>query len=235
MKLNLDSINKHLHPIHKDGYIFIALFGFFALLLNAISSFLGAIGLVLTVWCVYFFRNPARFVPQNKGLVVAPADGLVVDVCKARPPAELDIPLDREFIKVSTYLSVFDVHLQRVPISGAIDRVEYNKGKFINAVKDKASDDNERNSITIKTDDGFIIPVVQIAGYVSRRISCWVKEGKQVETGERYGIIRFGSRVDIYLPEGIMPKVAVGQRMVGGETIIADISTHGDALEAKEI
>ncbi len=233
--MNLDFLNKFIHPIHKDGYVFIGICGFAALVLNAISSFLGFVGLVVFVWCIYFFRNPARYVPQTKGVVLAPADGIVVDICNAKPPAELDIPLDRNFVKVSTYLSIFDVHIQRTPIAGIIERVEYNKGKFTSAIKDKASDDNERNSILIKTDDGYIIPVVQIAGYVSRRIVCWVKEGKICETGERFGLIRFGSRVDIYLPEGIIPKVAVGQRMIAGETVIADLKASDETVLVKEI
>ena len=233
--MNLDFLNKFIHPIHKDGYVFIGIAGLVALVLNAIATFLGFVGLVLFVWCIYFFRNPARFVPQGKSLVVAPADGIVVDVCKAKPPAELDIPLDREFIRVSTYLSVFDMHIQRTPVAGIIERVEYNSGKFISAAKEKASDDNERNSILIKTDDGYTIPVVQIAGYVARRIVCWVAEGKLCETGERFGLIRFGSRVDVYLPEGVSPRVAVGQRMIAGETIIADLKDSGEHLEVKEI
>lgn len=235
MKLNVDMINKFIHPIHKDGYVFIGICGFFALILNAISSFLGFIGLVIFVWCIYFFRNPSRFVPQGKGLVIAPADGVVVDVCSGRPPAELDIPLDRSFTRVSIYLSLFDVHIQRTPVAGIVDRVEYNPGKFINAAKEKSSDDNERNSILIKTDDGYIIPVVQIAGYISRRIVCWVKEGTMCEAGERFGLIRFGSRVDIYLPEGIASKVAIGQRMTAGETIIADLKENGETIEVKEV
>jgi len=235
MKFNLESLGRHFHPIHKDGYIFIAVFAFAALMLNALSSFLGMLGLVLTLWCIYFFRNPSRFVPQKKGLVLAAADGVVIDICKARPPAELDIPLDREFIRISTYLSLLDVHIQRLPVSGTIERIEYSKGKFLNATDDKASDDNERNSIIINTDDGFTIPVVQIAGYIGRRIACWTKEGKQEQAGERYGMIRFGSRVDIYLPAGIMPQVAVGQKMVAGETVIANLGEHNEATEAKEI
>jgi phosphatidylserine decarboxylase len=232
--MNLDFLNRFIHPIHKDGYIFIAIVGFCALVLNAISSFLGFVGLVLFVWCIYFFRNPSRYVPQNKGLIVAAADGIVVDVCKARPPAELDIPLDREFIRISTYLSVFDAHIQRTPVAGIIERVEYNKGKFVSAAKEKASDDNERNSILIKTDDGHSVAVVQIAGYVARRIVCWVKEGKNIAAGERFGLIRFGSRVDVYLPEGVMPRVAVGQRMIAGETVIANINEHSEPLTVKE-
>ncbi len=235
MKFNLESLNNHIHPIHKDGYIFIALAGFIALLLNAMSSFLGFFGLVGFIWCIFFFRNPNRYVPQEKGLIVAPADGLVVDVCRAKPPAELDIPLDREFTRVSIYLSIFDMHIQRTPIAGIIDRIEYNKGKFSSAMKEKASDDNERNSLIIKTEDGYVIPVVQIAGYVTRRILCWVKEGSKCETGERFGMIRFGSRVDIYLPEGVAPYVAIGQRMIAGETVIADLKVSSEPVEVKEI
>jgi phosphatidylserine decarboxylase len=127
------------------------------------------------------------------------------------------------------------VHIQRLPVTGIVDRVEYAPGKFISAAKDKSSDDNERNSILVKTDDGFIIPVVQIAGYISRRIVCWVKEGTMGEVGSRFGLIRFGSRVDIYLPEGISPKVALGQRMIAGETIMADLKENSEAAEVKEI
>lgn len=235
MKLNLESLNHHLHPIHKDGYVFIIAFAIAALILNAISSFLGFIGFLLTAWCIYFFRNPSRFVPQGKNLIIAPADGTVVDVCKARPPAELDIPLDREFTKISIYLSLLDVHVQRIPVDGVVDRIEYNAGRFLSAAKEKASDDNERNSILIKTDEGFLIPVVQIAGYISRRIVCWIKEGQIYQAGERLGLIRFGSRVDIYLPEGISAKVAIGQRMIAGETIIANLNDHSESTEAKEI
>jgi len=233
--MNFDFANKYIHPIHKDGYVFIICFAIGALLLNAISGFLGTIGFILTAWCVYFFRNPVRYVPQDRNLVVSPADGMVVDICSARPPAELDLSLDKEFVRVSIYLSIFDVHIQRAPVAGVIDRIEYNPGKFISAAEEKASDDNERNSLLIKTDNGRLIPVVQIAGYISRRILCWVKEGKILAPGERFGLIRFGSRVDLYLPEGITPKVAVGQRMIGGETIIADFNNHNEPVEVKEV
>ncbi len=235
MKFNTESFNNLIHPIHKDGYVFIAIAGLIALVLNAVAGFLGFLGLILFVWTIYFFRNPNRFVPQTKGLIVAPSDGTVVDICRARPPAELDIPLDREFTRVSIHLSIFDVHINRIPIAGVIDRIEYNPGKFISAAKEKASDDNERNSLLIKTDEGYVIPVVQIAGYVARRIVSWVKEGTICETGERFGLIRFGSRLDVYLPEGINAKVSLGQKMIAGETVIADLKESYDPVYTKEI
>ena len=233
--MNLDFLNKYIHPIHKDGYIFIAIFAFAALLLNSISDFLGMIGFILTIWCVYFFRNPNRFVPQKEGLVVSPSDGTIVDVCKSKPPAELDIQVDRDYMRISIYLGVFDMHIQRAPIAGIVDRVEYNPGKFLSAAEEKASDDNERNSILIKTSDDVLIPVVQIAGYISRRIVCWAGEGKKLDAGERYGMIRFGSRVDIYLPEGVAPQVGIGQKMIAGETVIADLNNDEEAIEVQEI
>jgi phosphatidylserine decarboxylase len=177
---------------------------------------------VLTLWCVYFFRDPIRVTPVRDGLVVAPADGKISSVALAVPPAELGLGSE-SVPRVSIFMSVFDVHVNRSPVSGEIERIVYRPGKFLNADLDKASEDNERNGLVVRTPSGRY-GVVQIAGLVARRIVCFVKEGQLVAAGERFGLIRFGSRVDIYLPAGTKPLVAVGQYALGGETVIADLA-----------
>ncbi len=233
--MNLETIKKFIHPIHKEGYIFVAIFFIASLILYSIWCVLGVIGFILSAWCVYFFRDPVRYVPQNDGLVVSPADGTVVLIQKAKLPADLESDDDEEKTRVSIFLSVIDVHVNRMPVAGVVEKVKYHEGKFLSAETDKASDDNERNSLLIKTEDGKNYGVVQIAGLIARRIVCDAKEGREYARGERFGIIRFGSRVDLYLPSGLVPKVAIGQKVLGGETIIAEENPVKEELTAREI
>ncbi len=221
----LETIKSVMVPIHPAGWMFIAIFAIISLLLSFIDSFFGYIGLILTAWCVYFFRDPKRVTPMREGLIVSPADGVVQKIVKCTPPAELDLGAG-ERTRVSIFLNVFDVHVNRIPIEGSISRLHYHEGAFFNAALDKASEENERQSIKITMPDDQTIGVVQIAGLVARRILCDLKEGQSVKTGEKFGIIRFGSRVDIYLPPEATPLVIVGQRAVGGETVIADLKSH---------
>ena len=210
-------------PIHRDGWPFIAAFALISILLGTmVSEPVGWLGALATAWCFFFFRDPERIAPARGDLVVSPADGLVQMIQPAIPPAELGMapnPLTR----VSIFLNVFDVHVNRVPADGAITRLAYRPGKFLNAALEKASELNERQSIRLSLHDGRELAFVQIAGLVARRIRCDLHEGQTVRAGERFGLIRFGSRVDVYLPQGAAPLVAVGQRMVGGETVIADL------------
>ncbi|MEB3701857.1 Phosphatidylserine decarboxylase proenzyme [Candidatus Bealeia paramacronuclearis] len=209
-----------LAPIHKAGWPFVAIFAVGTFLLSLMSSFLGIVGVGLTLWCIYFFRDPERVTPQDSQVVVSPADGYVSMITKAVPPQELRWQ-EGELTRVSIFLNVFDVHVNRIPVSGKIIKAHYYPGKFFNASLDKASEFNERNSLVIKTEGGQEILVVQIAGLIARRILCEAKDGDDVKAGDRYGIIRFGSRTDIYLPKGVDSQVLVGQYMIGGETVIA--------------
>ena len=210
-----------LVPIHRDGWKFIAIFAAVSLILALIWGPLGWIGLVLTLWCVYFFRDPPRVTPTRAGLVVSPADGLVVSVGELAPPAELDMGTE-PMTRIGIFLNVFDVHINRAPVPGTVAKTHYHKGQFVNASFDKASDLNERNALRITTAEGVDIAVVQIAGLVARRIVTWVDVGAKVETGERFGLIRFGSRTDLYVPRGWAVHAIEGQRVVGGETVLAD-------------
>ncbi len=212
-----------LPPLHPEGPGFVALFALGALVLWWIWSPLGLIGLALTIWCFFFFRDPDRVTPTRAGLVISPADGVVQLIGLAPPPVELGlgtVPL----LRVSVFMSVFDCHVNRAPIAGAIIKDEYTPGKFLNATLDKASEDNERQALVIRTPDGKDFIVVQIAGLVARRIRCDVREGQHLLTGQRFGMIRFGSRLDVYLPPGVSPLVAVGQKAVAGETVLADVN-----------
>jgi phosphatidylserine decarboxylase len=189
---------------------------------------LGWIGGAVTVWCVFFFRNPARVTPCRAGLIVSPADGIVKWVGPATPPPELELgPAPRE--RVSIFMNVFDVHVNRIPLEGVIVRLVYRPGRFINASLDKASEHNERQGVVIAANDGAEVGLVQIAGLVARRILCRLNVGDRVRTGERFGMIRFGSRVDVYLPPGVTALVSVGQRMIAGETVIADVQSDEPA------
>ena len=210
-----------LHPIHPDGRKFVAIFAAVTVVLFVLWQPLGWTGVVATAWCVYFFRDPPRVTPQRKGLVVAPADGLVVSVGPGTPPAELEMD-SGPMTKIGIFLNVFDVHINRTPIAGTVDRTRYHKGQFVNASFDKASEVNERMAIRMTTEDGAEIAVVQIAGLVARRIVCQVSAGQHLKTGERFGLIRFGSRTDLYLPPSWSVQVVVGQHMIGGETVVAD-------------
>ena len=218
----IESVRKQMAPVHPEGYLFIGVFALASLVLFIVWKPLGWIGVVLTLWCVYFFRDPVRVTPVRDGLVIAPADGKISSVSLAVPPIELGLGSE-SLPRVSIFMSVFDVHVNRSPVSGEIERIVYRPGKFLNADLNKASEDNERNGLVVRTPSGRY-GVVQIAGLVARRIVCFVKEGQLVSAGERIGLIRFGSRVDVYLPAGTKPLVSVGQYALGGETVIADLA-----------
>jgi phosphatidylserine decarboxylase len=220
----LASIRSQLAPIHPEGYPFIAVFALLSLILFWLWPPLGWIGTLLTAWCAYFFRDPPRVTPIQEGLLVAPADGRVSRVVNAVPPKEIGLS-DRPLPRVSIFMSVFDCHVNRSPASGRIERIAYHAGTFINAALDKASEDNERNALVIATASGARIGVVQIAGLIARRIVSFVREGVSIGAGERFGLIRFGSRVDVYLPEGVRALVAEGQISIAGETVIADLKS----------
>lgn len=229
----LQTIKSVFVPIHPAGWMFIALFAIAALILGLIWAPLGWIGLVLTAWCVYFFRDPARVTPIREGLIVSPGDGIVQKICVVVPPAELELGTESR-VRISIFLNVFNVHVNRIPIAGGIDKLHYYPGKFLNANLDKASEENERQLVKITTPEGVGIGVVQIAGMVARRILCDLKDGQSVKTGERFGIIRFGSRVDVFLPPNVSPLVMVGQVAVGGETVLADLkSTEAERVGTK--
>lgn len=221
-----------LKPMHPEGIKFVAAFAAATLVLFWIWDPLGWIALGLTVWCYYFFRDPKRAVPQNEGLMVSPADGVVSLIGPAVPPAELGLG-PQAMTRVSVFMSVFNCHVNRAPIAGTVSAVAYRPGKFLNASLDKASEDNERNALAIRMADGRQIAVVQIAGLVARRIVCWTKPGDALRTGERFGLIRFGSRLDIYLPEGVEPQVVVGQTAIAGETVIAQLGQPTPARAAR--
>lgn len=220
----INSVRSQLAPVHPEGYPFIGGFALVSLILFWIWTPLGWLGAVLTAWCVYFFRDPVRVTPLREGLVVSPADGRVSLVVNAVPPEELGLGT-RPLPRVSIFMSVFDCHVNRSPVSGRIERMAYRKGLFLNADLDKASEDNERNAFLISA-GARQIGVVQIAGLIARRIVPFVNEGQAVAAGERIGMIRFGSRVDVYLPEGAAPLVAEGQTSLAGETVIADLSAQ---------
>ncbi|HMK80365.1 MAG TPA: phosphatidylserine decarboxylase [Xanthobacteraceae bacterium] len=218
----INSIRSQLVPIHPQGYPFIGALALASLILFWLWTPLGWLGTVATLWCAYFFRDPPRVTPVADGLVVAPADGRVSLIVNAVPPAELELgttPLPR----VSVFMSVFDCHVNRAPVSGRVERIAYRPGKFLNADLDKASEDNERNGLVLAAASGRV-GVVQIAGLIAKRIVCWTKEGQEIGAGERIGMIRFGSRVDVYLPAGTIPLVSEGQTSLAGETVIADLT-----------
>jgi phosphatidylserine decarboxylase len=217
-----NSIRSQLVPISPEGYPFIGVFALASLILFFIWAPLGWIGTLLTIWCTLFFRDPPRVTPVRDGIVVAPADGRISMVTSAPPPHELGLG-DKLLPRVSIFMSVFDCHINRSPMAGSIERVVYQPGKFISADLDKASADNERNSLIIATGSARIA-VVQIAGLVARRIVGFAREGQELAAGERFGMIRFGSRLDVYLPQGAVILVAVGQTALAGETVLADLS-----------
>ena len=217
----MDSLTSILVPIHREGHRFVIIFAAATVVLFLIWAPLGWIGVVLTLWCLYFFRDPDRVTPMREGLVISPADGVVNMITEAAPPPELGLG-DMRRMRVSIFMNVFNCHVNRAPVSGKVTRIAYRPGQFLNASLDKASDDNERNSMVIERADGEKIVVVQIAGLVARRVVCDATEGQELRAGERYGIIRFGSRLDVYLPEGAIPLVAVGQSAISGETVLAD-------------
>ena len=206
--------------IHPAGVPFAIGFALTAALLWWLTPWLGVPAVVLTLWCVWFFRDPERVTPGLAGVVYSGADGRVVGVNQAPPPAELGMG-DQPLPRVSVFLNVFDVHVNRVPVSGVVTALHYHPGKFVNASFDKASDLNERQSVKLRTPDGQDVVIVQIAGLIARRIICKLRLDQVVGVGDRYGLIRFGSRTDIYLPEGSTILVAVGDHAVGGETALA--------------
>ena len=217
------SIQKYIFPnINNDGWRFISIFAAATALLAIIWLPLGVIGLILTVWCYYFFRDPDRITPQIKDVVVSPADGTVQMITRVAGPEELGLN-NKTFNRISIFMSVFNVHVNRAPTEGKITKAVYVPGKFLNATLDKASKDNERQLLAMKSKNGQEIAFVQIAGLIARRIVCDAAAGQEYKTGERFGMIRFGSRLDVYLPLGTNPQVILGQTMVAGETILANL------------
>ena len=219
-----------LPNINKEGWKFFGIFAAITALLAMIWEPLGVIGLVCTVWCYYFFRDPERVTPEIKDVVVSPADGIVQMITKVKAPEELDMG-GEEFTRVSVFMSVFNVHVNRAPAEGTITKAVYVPGKFLNATLDKASKDNERQLLAMKTASGKESVFVQIAGLIARRILCFAKPGDKYKAGERFGLIRFGSRLDVYLPAGVEPQVCVGQIMTAGETVIANLSSSAAAVK----
>lgn len=209
-------------PMHPEGRKFVATFAAISVAAGLLFAPLFWIGLGLTVWCYYFFRDPVRSVPVDDSLLVSPADGVVSLITETVAPPELEMGDDPR-VRVSVFMNVFNCHVNRAPFSGTVSKIVYHHGKFVNASLDKASEHNERNVLAIRRNDGTDIAVVQIAGLVARRIVCFVKEGERVTTGGRFGLIRFGSRLDIYLPPGVQPLVTLGQTTTAGETILAKL------------
>ena len=217
-----DAINRVIVPINKEGYFIICVSSVITFLL--ISSFLGAIGIILTLFIIYFFRDPVRIIPDDPNVVLASADGVVDKIEEVVAPKELKLNSNKKYQRVSIFLSTFNVHIQRIPISGKIEKLEYIQGKFLNITNDKYHEDNERQICLMKAKQGFDIIFVQIAGMVARRIVCNLKEGQSVSAGEQFGCIKFGSRVDVYLPKEVELKVKVGQTMIAGETVIGIVN-----------
>jgi phosphatidylserine decarboxylase len=210
--------------IHKEGWPFVGLFALGAVLLGLLWGPLGWLGAAATLWCAYFFRDPDRVTPTRAGLVISPADGVVCAVDQVVAPLELEMG-DEPRTRVCVFMSVFDVHINRSPVAGRVVKLAYHAGKFVNAALDKAALENERMAIRVDMEDGRPIAFVQIAGLVARRIKCDVSEGFVLKAGERFGLIRFGSRVDVYLPPGVHSQVAPGQRCIAGETVLADLDS----------
>lgn len=209
--------------IHPEGWRFVGIFALISLLVGLASQFGGWICTILTVWCFYFFRNPKRVTPLREGLVISPADGKIVMIKDIVPPTEFGLGSE-PYTRISVFLNVFDVHINRIPMNGTIKKIIYHPGRFFNASLDKASEHNERNSIVLGTPFGDIA-FVQIAGLIARRIRCDAAFDDDVIAGSQYGLIRFGSRMDIFIPKSLSPLVCVGQRAVAGETILADFKS----------
>ncbi|TCM85239.1 phosphatidylserine decarboxylase [Rhodovulum steppense] len=222
--MSVSMLSTFVKPMHPEGRKFVAIGLAVTLVAFLIWAPLGWVCAGLTLWVYYFFRDPVRVVPDRPGVMVSPADGLVSLMGPAMPPAELDLG-SAPMMRICVFMSVFNCHVNRLPAAGRITKVAYRPGKFLNASLDKASEDNERNGLAVEMADGRRYGVVQIAGLVARRILCWSTAGQTLATGERFGLIRFGSRLDIYLPEGAVPLVSLGQTMVAGETVIADLGS----------
>ena len=229
----MNMLNTFIKPMHREGIKFILIFSVISLILFFIYIPLGWVGIGLTIWCYYFFRDPKRTIPVRDGLLVSPADGVISLIEKTMPPPELDIEKE-ELTRISVFMNVFNCHVNRSPIAGKVMEINYRPGKFFNASLDKASVDNERNSLVLQIPDGRKIVVVQIAGLVARRIVSFVKPKQTLRIGQRFGLIRFGSRVDIYLPTGVQPLVCIGQIMVSGETVIADLNSKELARDGRK-
>ncbi|MBP9791920.1 MAG: phosphatidylserine decarboxylase [Rickettsiales bacterium] len=225
------SLKSFFTQIHREGYLFIFIFAIISVIGSVFWSPIGWIFLFLTIWCFYFFRDPERMVPEDKDLVVSPADGLIQNIMEVDAPKELGVKGRR--LRISIFLSVMDVHVNRSPIAGEIKKIHYRPGKFLNASLDKASVFNEKNYLLIEAKDGKEVIMSQIAGLIARRIVCSVKAGESVGRGERIGIIRFGSRVDVYLPTSEVPQVVIGQTVVGGETILAKFGVTNKQSSSK--
>lgn len=228
----IETIAEQITPVHPDGYKFLALGAGVTLLCFLLWPPLGWLAALATAWIAYFFRDPPRVTPLREGLIIAPGDGKICALERVRPPGELGLG-DSERLRISIFLSVFDVHINRAPLAGRIARSVYVQGSFLNAALDKASELNERRATVIVAPDGTEIAVVQIAGLIARRIVSFVREGESVGTGQRLGLIRFGSRVDLYLPPGREALVALGQRAIGGETVLADLKSPEPEREAR--
>jgi phosphatidylserine decarboxylase len=218
------SIRKFAVPIHPEGYVFIVVAVLLALLMDWLIPWFGWVFWFLPVFVAYFFRDPPRVTPTREGLVVSPADGKVSKIGFFVPPPELGMG-DQPLLRISIFLSVFDVHINRAPAGGKIRKIHYTPGLFLNADLDKASEDNERNALVIQSTHGPV-GCIQIAGLIARRILCFVREGEEVAPGQRFGLIRFGSRTDIYVTSDAKPLVAEGQRAIGGETVLVDLKSN---------
>lgn len=218
-----ETIRKTIVPVHKEGYPFVAAFFVASLVLGWIWDPLFWIGLILTLWCAYFFRDPERVTPQDDDLVISPADGRVSSVQMSVPPVELNLGVE-PMLRITIFMNVFNCHVNRAPVRGRVTTIAYKEGQFLNAELDKASTDNERNGLVIETKHGQI-GVVQIAGLVARRIICWINPNEPLDAGERFGLIRFGSRLDVFLPAGAEPRVSLGQTAIAGETVIAEFGS----------
>lgn len=219
----IDTVRNTLVPVHKEGYVFILGFFVVSLVLGLAWEPLMWIGFILTAWCAYFFRDPERMTPIDDDLTISPADGRVSSIALVTPPEELGLG-SAPMLRISVFMNVFNCHVNRAPMRGAVRSIAYREGKFLNAELDKASHENERNGLVIETAHGPI-GVVQIAGLVARRIVCWTEQGASLDAGERFGFIRFGSRLDVFLPETAQPRVSLGQMAIAGETVLAEFGS----------
>jgi phosphatidylserine decarboxylase len=229
----MEMLKRIIPPIHKEGYYFVCIFAVVTVFLGYFFESLSIVGTIATIWCFFFFRDPIRVTPINENYVISPADGIIQNIVESELPEELNEETNTIYRRISIFLNVFDVHVNRVPMSGTIQKLRYNPGKFLNASLDKASKDNERQTVLMQTSTGQQMAFVQIAGLIARRIVCDLEENQEVKAGSRYGIIRFGSRVDLYLPKEAAIKVLVGQRVLGGETVLADFSENAEDVKGE--
>jgi phosphatidylserine decarboxylase len=225
-------MGRFFYPLHKEGVPFVLIFAGVAFVLALFSNVLGLIGGILTLCCYAFFRDPPRVTPIGENLIISPADGVITAIAIAEPPVEIEMK-ESECLRISIFLSVYDVHVNRTPCSGTIQKIWYYPGQFLSATLDKSSHLNERQAFKIEMNNKKEIGFVQIAGLIARRIVRFVEEGQELLAGQRFGLIRFGSRMDVYLPKDAVPQVVLGQKMVGGETILCDLSVKGKAREGE--